>query len=1028
MADLEASWESSDFRPDCTDGGRAMMGGVVGESLPPRKRLLAGLRQNGWLSSSSPSSVFPETEEFLQGVMIGQEEVVSAHDDHDDDAGDGEVEAVDVVGGDQQQQQQGCTGCNGVESSSNNSSRSSSSATGLRRIKRGDVYLRLCESCSLLYNKSMFCPHCLLTYRDPSLLGDPVLWLLCCCCGRSVHAECEIKQTPGTRIDASSYVCPDCVSMARQHKESEEGLNSLSGSRSKVCSGSVGGVNCSTETGVSASPSVHAECSSLSFKKLRMSRERPKLANTDHHADPSKLEQGRQDGVALTDILKSKNFGPVRKTAHGVLVPVSSRDTAAAAKLAAVQAFKVAMEAKENAAAKASAAVKAAAAAKVALEAAAHAARAVANVQAELRKKAANSESLPKLQISVSPESKKGKVSGRSDLKVEKEEKPAGHLGAPSLDDEELARQLHRVINSSPRISCSLTPLRRKSSVRAETPSSGVSNSSTDAVKAWPQRSQTSPTEPLSQPKPQQTRPRSVTYKDSKRFDARLPRHEVKEIEEIGQTRDQQPDASEQLNPELPSNPSEPQASEEIITMIKQQAVQGVVISSAREDSLTTAAANAAELPFDAMVEADAEAPHPTSDIHDRRSDFLQEILEAAVLADSAMSLDEGANKNVPGGTHRTECDGGSQPPEAHSTFSDLLAEVKEDKLRSDAIVVDEVPSAARPPSPGGDAVNGSAASQDLEMTDGNITLEDFGAPEMMDADVADMVLKDSGVAEVVHVDDADMAVKDSGAAEVVHADDADMVLKEYATEVVHADDANMVLHEYATEVVHADDADTAFKDSLAAETVHTDVPSGVTPVRGFEACSETVLGIQEEVVMEPDLENNTGQEEVVASLEEKTTVSSKDSRPGCKVTQDVVFGVSDSLGISEASSEFVLVGKDEEAMHMGLEETAADDKVSRPHCEETQNQSLLGGAVSGFVSEPCVLQATLVHSDAGSSEGLPQAAQAHEETDTTWPQNKLNGLPAASQPLATRASMAPFSPVAQILIQTPAFTSGPGG
>ncbi|CAK9206177.1 unnamed protein product [Sphagnum troendelagicum] len=1008
MADLEASWESSDFRPDCTDGGRAMMGGVGGESLPPRKRLLAGLRQNGWLSSSSPSSVFPETEEFLQGMIIGQEEVVSAHDDDDDDdAGDGEVEAVDVVGGDQRQQQQGCTGCNGVESSSNNSSRSSSSATGLRRIKRGDVYLRLCESCSLLYNKSMFCPHCLLTYHDPSLLGDPALWLLCCCCGRSVHAECEIKQNPGTRIDASSYVCPDCVSMARQHKESEEGLNSLSGSRSKACSGSVGGVNCSTETGVSASPSVYAECSSLSFKKPRMSRERPKLANTDHHADPSKLEQGRQDGVALTDIPKSKNFGPVRKTAQGVLVPVSSRDAAAAAKSAAVQAFKVAMEAKENAAAKASAAVKAAAAAKVALEAAAHAARAVANLQAEFRRKAANSESLPKLQISVFPESKKGKVSGRSDLKVEKEEKPAGHLGAPSLDDEELARQLHRVINSSPRISCSLTPLRRKSSVRPETPSSGVSNSSTDAVKAWPQRSQTSPTEPLSQPKPQQTRPRSVTYKDSKRFDARLPRHEVKEIEEIDQTRDQQPDASEQLNPELPSNPSEPQASEEI----KQEAVQGVVISSsAREDSLTTAVANAAELPFDAMVEADAEAPHPTSDIHDRRSDFLQEILEAAVLADSAISLDEGANKNVPGGTHRTECDGGSQPPEGHSTFSDLLVEVKEDKLRSDAIV-DEVPSAARPPIPGGDAVNGSAASQDLEMTDGNITLEDFGVPEMMDADVADMVLKDSGVAEVVHADDADMAVKDSGADDVVHTDDADMVLKEYATEFVHTDDA-----------------DTAFKDSLAAETIHTDVPSGVTPVGGSEACSETVLGIQEEVVMEPDLENNTGQKEAAASLEEKTTVSSKDSRPDCKGTQDVVFGVSDSLGISEASSEFVLVGKDEDAMHMGLEETAADGKDSRPHCEETQNQSLLGGAVSGFVSEPCDLQATLVHSDAGSSEGLPQAAQAHEETVTTWPQNKPNGLPSASQPLATQASVAPFSPAAQIPIQTPAFRSGPGG
>ncbi len=154
------------------------MGGVGGESLPPLKRLLAGLWQSGWLSSSSPLSIFPE--EFLQGTMIGQEEVVSAHDDDDDDAGDGEVEAVDVVGGDQKQQQQGYTGCNGVDSTSNNRSRSS--ATGLRRIKQGNVYLRLCESCSLLYKKSMFCPHCLLTYHDPCLLGDPALWLLCCSC------------------------------------------------------------------------------------------------------------------------------------------------------------------------------------------------------------------------------------------------------------------------------------------------------------------------------------------------------------------------------------------------------------------------------------------------------------------------------------------------------------------------------------------------------------------------------------------------------------------------------------------------------------------------------------------------------------------------------------------------------------------------------------------------------------------------------------------------------------------------------
>jgi hypothetical protein len=59
-------------------------------------------------------------------------------------------------------------------------------------------------------------------------------------------------------------------------------------------------------------------------------------------------------------------------------------------------------------------------------------------------------------------------------MKMEKEEKQAGDGGATSLEDEELARQLHRAIKSSPRISCSLTPLQRKSSVKPETHSVGL--------------------------------------------------------------------------------------------------------------------------------------------------------------------------------------------------------------------------------------------------------------------------------------------------------------------------------------------------------------------------------------------------------------------------------------------------------------------------------------------------------------------------------------------------------------------------
>ncbi|CAM6018166.1 unnamed protein product [Sphagnum balticum] len=53
------------------------------------------------------------------------------------------------------------------------------------------------------------------------------------------------------------------------------------------------------------------------------------------------------------------------------------------------------------------------------------------------------------------------------------------------------------------------------------------------------------------------------------------------------------------------------------------------------------------------MVEADVGVSHPISDIHDRKPDFLQESLEAAVLADSPMCLEEGANANVPKEAHR---------------------------------------------------------------------------------------------------------------------------------------------------------------------------------------------------------------------------------------------------------------------------------------------------------------------------------------------------------------------------------------
>jgi hypothetical protein len=96
--------------------------------------------------------------------------------------------------------------------------------------------------------------------------------------------------------------------------------------------------------------------------------------------------------------------------------------------------------------------------------------------------------------------------------------------------------------------------------------------------------------------------------------------------------------------------------------------------------------------------------------------------------------------------------------------------------------------------------------------------------------------------------------------------------------------------------------------------------------------------------------------------------------------------------------------------MQMGdVEETVANGRDPRLGCKEIQSLSLAGGVVPRFVTEACDLQAGLVYNDAGSSGSFPHAVQTHEDAITTWPQNRLKGLPAVSQASATGASMASF-------------------
>ncbi|CAM6018164.1 unnamed protein product [Sphagnum balticum] len=78
VIEMEASWEYCEFRADGMEGGGGgggrgiMMAGVGGGSLPPRKRLLARLRQNGWRSSSPLLVSSPGVEEGVFPQGFGQ--------------------------------------------------------------------------------------------------------------------------------------------------------------------------------------------------------------------------------------------------------------------------------------------------------------------------------------------------------------------------------------------------------------------------------------------------------------------------------------------------------------------------------------------------------------------------------------------------------------------------------------------------------------------------------------------------------------------------------------------------------------------------------------------------------------------------------------------------------------------------------------------------------------------------------------------------------------------------------------------
>lgn len=202
--------------------------------------------------------------------------------------------------------------------------------------------------------------------------------------------------------------------------------------------------------------------------------EKEARSNADENMDPEECQSGSKNRLASSPIadsstpskrmpqmIQNHRGSRLRKKYRGSNAVVSSnslesgavcpRQVAAAAKLTAAMAAKTAAKAKAIAADKAAVAAKAAAVAKAALEA-------IAMVASEEAWKPRRSSTRMHPKASISGEKQRIR---EVELKQEVQSVKASQM-RPPVDDEELARQLHRAMNSSPRISRSRTPLHRQ--------------------------------------------------------------------------------------------------------------------------------------------------------------------------------------------------------------------------------------------------------------------------------------------------------------------------------------------------------------------------------------------------------------------------------------------------------------------------------------------------------------------------------------------------------------------------------------
>lgn len=380
----------------------------AGAFLPPRKRLLAGLKQNGWFCSDSEKNLENRKPEKANGEV------------------DSPV----------------CVSCG------------ARGGPALESVKNGKRFVSVCKSCNCLLNSGGICCCCFREILDDK--GLLVVALSCCKCRHRVHCDCVSKNIGEEDVcsDSKSFVCVDCSPL--------KGIRDACGGKVTFESGrELGFENCGKENGctreselglavscnsdvkpwtlsVSVADTAVSSVDKTSGSSVHKLLGKQSLINSESGEACCCSELQTVDGSREKRLPSNSGSGKNNPLLSGKS-PLLSEFFVAEAKAAAKRAAEALAIAKAEAFRKAAEAAKAVTAAKDALNLAALAAQ-----ESEIR-------TVMHKMSSAKPAT--NKVSDRQSKMEELEMKGEVTAVSSVVDDEELARQLHRAINSSPRIS-----------------------------------------------------------------------------------------------------------------------------------------------------------------------------------------------------------------------------------------------------------------------------------------------------------------------------------------------------------------------------------------------------------------------------------------------------------------------------------------------------------------------------------------------------------------------------------------------